>query len=84
MTASVTIKNVNKPLRYVQKNNKDRLTKHKERVSVHFSDKLTCLVHAGVESSHLYGSISWTLTRKQEQPVDWTYTRMLRAIISIH
>ena len=55
MTASVTIKNVNKPLRYVQKNNKDRLTKHKERVSVHFSDKLACFVHAGVESSHLYG-----------------------------
>ena len=31
----------------------------------------------------LYGSSTWTLTRKQEKTLDGTYTRMLRAVLNV-
>ena len=37
-----------------------------------------------VEKVLLYGSSSWTLTKKLESKLDGTYTRMLRAILNIH
>ena len=30
----------------------------------------------------LYGSVTWTLTKKLEKKLDSTYTRMLRAILN--
>lgn len=39
---------------------------------------------AVVESVLLYGSTSWTLTKKLQSKLDGTYTRMLRAILNIH
>ena len=36
-----------------------------------------------VETVLLYGSSTWTLTRKQEKTLDGTYTRMLRAVLNV-
>ena len=37
---------------------------------------------ATVESVHVYGSVSWTLTAQLEKKLDGAYTRMLRAALS--
>ena len=39
---------------------------------------------AVVESVLLYGSSSWTLTKRLESKLNGTYTRMLRVILNIH
>ena len=36
-----------------------------------------------VESVLLYGSSTWTLTKKLEKTIDGTYTRMLRAVLNV-
>ena len=36
-----------------------------------------------VESVLLYGSSTWTLTKKLETALDGTYTRMLRAVLNV-
>ena len=36
-----------------------------------------------VESVLLYGSSTWTLTKKMEKTIDGTYTRMLRAVLNV-
>ena len=41
------------------------------------------LFTAVVESVLLYGSTTWTLTKKQASQLDGTYTRMLRAVLNI-
>ena len=38
---------------------------------------------ATVETVLLYGSTTWTLTKKQESSLDGTYTRMLRAVLNV-
>ena len=38
---------------------------------------------AAVETVLVYGTTSWTLTKKLEAKLDGTYARMLRAILNI-
>ena len=47
-----------------------------------FGHLLSCGTIATVESVLLYGSNTWTLTRKLEQQLDGTYTRMLRKALN--
>ena len=42
------------------------------------------MFRAVVKSVLLYGSSAWTLTKSVENKLNWTYTRMLRAILNIH
>ncbi len=38
---------------------------------------------ATVESVLVYGSSTWTLTKKLEKKLDGTYTRMIRAVLNV-
>ena len=42
------------------------------------------LFRATVETILLYGSTSWSLTKREEQQLDGTYTRMLRMVYNIN
>ena len=52
-------------------------SKHPEQIKKSF-------FRAVVESVLLYGSSRWTLTKRLENKLNGTYTRMLRAILNIH
>ena len=42
------------------------------------------LFRATVESVLLYGSETWTVTKKLEESVNGCYTRMMRTVLNVH
>ena len=64
-----------------------RLTKAIEKLSIIWKSDLTdkmrrSFFEAAVESILLYGSTTWTLTKRLEKKLDGNYTRMLQAILN--